>query len=139
MAQIKPAELYMGVRMGNISGKHHTIKDDIIKPKCGDMNKKPKQVRFQSDEVGIIEWDELNHQRRGFRDKLKFRGQAPQYWKPDEFKRDMVGGLGADSGASRGGDFTVKPARKYAPTFANVKQPNPHPIKLNKQLKKIKS
>lgn len=135
---IRPPDLVMGVRKGNIAGKHNKIVDDINQNTFKVVKKIPnKKVRFTSDEVGIIEFDENNHQRRGFRNKLVFRGNTPLYWTPDEFKKDMAGGNAPTSGATRGGNFSLEPQSKYKPSFANLKTINPHPIILNNIQQKI--
>lgn len=140
---IKPQDIKFGVKTSEIRGKHINKED---KPNVEVRIKHNKKVKFRPEEIDENEFDARNPDRRGLKNKLVYRGDTPYYWRKDEFRPDVAGGRGIDSGFAKGGDFNPQPlsSRLYnAGVFgdtSNINKPNPFPIKINKiEQKEIKS
>ena len=137
---IRPNDVKMGVRRAEISG-YHKPKEDPVRQKI--KTRKVKAHNFRPEEIDEMKWTAENSDRRGNRATLNYRGTTPYYWRKNEFTNTEqgAGGLGIDSGASRGGDHTIKPlkARAYKEGVfgdtSDINNPDPFRVRMNTKIK----
>ena len=139
MVKISQKNLYKGIQRSEIRGKHRLEKNlsKMNEPHLKTSTDTLRKSKINQRAVEDAEFAGNNTDRRGFRNKLEFRGHLPVRWEPQKDFTKMTSGYSEDGGAFKGGEDGTKKGNKndYSQSFGTKKGINPFPIKVSKSIK----